>query len=323
MPRIAERKANVVYGLTCACHPEAGVRYVGLTSQGAQRRLWGHRKMARKGSALPVHKWMRKHGDENVISTPLQEVDSPDLLASAEVAWIAKLRDAGQADLNMTDGGEGTFGVVVTDEFREKRRNYMLANPVIREVGQEERAEMSRRISARMNDPDYIAAHIERVKKKWRDNPEMRISARIGRSPLTQEDVDAIRLLRQETDATYAEIAEVAGVAVSTIGQIVRGARWSDGSAGRNGSAKAGGKRRISAQGMERIRASRARGEGSARSKVTTEDVLAIRRRAADGEPLSEIAEDFPVSVQSVRRIVNRASWGHVPAESHIQSAKL
>lgn len=56
---------NVIYGLSCTCHPEKGVRYVGQTICGVAKRLREHRHGAKKGN-LAVHKWMRKHGVGNI-----------------------------------------------------------------------------------------------------------------------------------------------------------------------------------------------------------------------------------------------------------------
>ena len=53
-------------------------------------------------------------------------------------------------------------------------------------------------------------------------------------------------------------------------------------------------------------------GEDHPGSKLTEVDVIKIRRRAALGESLSDIAEDFSVTRGNVRGIVLRRIWNHI-----------
>ena len=53
-------------------------------------------------------------------------------------------------------------------------------------------------------------------------------------------------------------------------------------------------------------------GERSGSAKLTNDDVLQIRQRAADGELHRVIAEDFPVARNTITRIVNRLRWKNV-----------
>lgn len=111
---------NVIYGLSCACHPEAGVRYVGMTGRGAQERLkWHGYEAGAPSKTRPVHKWFRKHGISNIVSEILESSEVRKGLGEREVYWIAKLRAEGIALLNLTDGGElGTPGYVRSPELR-------------------------------------------------------------------------------------------------------------------------------------------------------------------------------------------------------------
>lgn len=51
---------------------------------------------------------------------------------------------------------------------------------------------------------------------------------------------------------------------------------------------------------------------GSMRSRLTEDDVRAIRARAAAGDLMRVIAADFGISRPTVSRIVNRKGWLHV-----------
>ncbi len=53
-------------------------------------------------------------------------------------------------------------------------------------------------------------------------------------------------------------------------------------------------------------------GESNGSSKLTADDVLEIRRRAANGESARSIAKDFPVSQVSISKVVRRETWTHV-----------
>lgn len=54
------------------------------------------------------------------------------------------------------------------------------------------------------------------------------------------------------------------------------------------------------------------RGEKVASSKLTTEDVIAMRAARDAGESLGQLAERFGIHYQHAYRIVNRLRWAHV-----------
>lgn len=108
---------NVIYGLSCSCHPEDGVRYVGLTRVSLRQRMYGHMSNARRGRMLPVNAWIRKHGEPNIVSRVLEETTA-EKLDDAEVRWIAHFRALSVDMLNITDGGDATNPTLWTPERR-------------------------------------------------------------------------------------------------------------------------------------------------------------------------------------------------------------
>ena len=54
-------------------------------------------------------------------------------------------------------------------------------------------------------------------------------------------------------------------------------------------------------------------GERNGRAKLTTEQVIAIREAFSHGEPKLRIAKRFSVNRWTVKNIVERTRWGHVP----------
>jgi hypothetical protein len=55
-----------------------------------------------------------------------------------------------------------------------------------------------------------------------------------------------------------------------------------------------------------------ARGDDHGQSKLTTDRVLAIRRRYSEGETQEELGEEFCVSIPTISRIVHGHEWSHV-----------
>lgn len=111
MPKLPATPKNVIYSLSCSCHPERGVRYVGQTSKGANDRLSHHVWSANQGLVYPVYAWIRKHSPANVICQVLEAVDRSELLDAAEVKWIetlGTLRE--QGGLNLWPGGKSVRG---------------------------------------------------------------------------------------------------------------------------------------------------------------------------------------------------------------------
>lgn len=54
------------------------------------------------------------------------------------------------------------------------------------------------------------------------------------------------------------------------------------------------------------------KGEKCNLAKLTENDVLEIRRRAASGERQLDIAKDFPITIHAVSVIVRRIIWKHI-----------
>jgi group I intron endonuclease len=123
----------VIYGLVCICHPNNPIRYVGQTSQGLSVRFRDHRQSAAQGPDhrvgwLPVYRWMRKHGIENIQPVVLEIVPLGSDIDAREVYWIDKLGTfAANGGLNMTLGGAGQRGFNHSEETKQriaqKRRN--------------------------------------------------------------------------------------------------------------------------------------------------------------------------------------------------------
>ena len=101
-----------VYGL-CRVS-DSTIRYVGMTSKTAEIRFEIHQRTARRTRNLPVYDWMRKYDDVTFIVLH-ENVSVAEALAYEQL-------EISQRDnlLNLTKGGDGTFGYKHTLETRTR-----------------------------------------------------------------------------------------------------------------------------------------------------------------------------------------------------------
>ena len=192
-----------VYALSCALHPEDGVRYIGMSTRSAAERFkWHGYESKNARSKLPVYKWIRKHGLENVVCNVIEQT-TPQKVQAAEIKWIAEYRARGANLMNMTDGGEGTPGYVRTEALRENSRQQQAgkrlgaANPFYgRKHTAATRAIMTASSTGRLHTADekakIAASHIRRKASGVNTYPGARGSSN-GAAKITDADVLAIR----------------------------------------------------------------------------------------------------------------------------------
>lgn len=123
----AARPQSVVYGLYCVCGGCASargvqVRYIGITVNGVEFRLYQHLRESRQAPrrSLSKSRWIQKHGSENIRIVVIEEVPETKELNSREVYWISRYKThRSKHGLNMTSGGDGVSGYEYTDEQRK------------------------------------------------------------------------------------------------------------------------------------------------------------------------------------------------------------
>jgi group I intron endonuclease len=101
--------------------------YIGKTECSFKKRLKEHRQDAKHCRNNSIfHKAIRKYGIEcfEFINIDLPNED----LNEAEQMFIQDYRDAGITIYNLTDGGEGQSGLVMSKEQREKISKAMMGN---------------------------------------------------------------------------------------------------------------------------------------------------------------------------------------------------
>lgn len=98
-----------------------GKIYIGLTVQGTRTRYLHHLYEARSGSNFPVHRAIRKYGEENFEVETLFETTNHDELKVKEQEYIQKYNTyKTEYGYNLTKGGDGTLGRTHSEETKTK-----------------------------------------------------------------------------------------------------------------------------------------------------------------------------------------------------------
>lgn len=111
-----------VYVLHLASSPE-DIRYVGISKyDDAASRIKEHMWNAKIGKPYHVYNWIRKaiEDQEEIVATVLVSNLSWKQATAEEVKFIDQYRSAGLDLTNMTDGGEGSIGVVRSEDYRTR-----------------------------------------------------------------------------------------------------------------------------------------------------------------------------------------------------------
>jgi len=95
--------------------------YVGITIQGYKVRWIKHCSDAIHDSTFPLHNAIRKYGIDNFQIEVIEICNSVEQLKNQEKYWISKLQSRTvQNGYNLTDGGDGTFGRIFSEETKKK-----------------------------------------------------------------------------------------------------------------------------------------------------------------------------------------------------------
>lgn len=210
----------MLYGLVCTCHPEDGVRYVGMTTVGAGRRLSYHKLDANRKPHLPVNAWKLRHGLGNIRVSPIEHFGSREELAEAEVACIAAYRERGLADLNVLSGGEGwdkgrshsaetraKISATIKESYANGRERVGIGAQRRAPIGADERREMS-----------------VRAMERWANGALDNRGAKNGSARLTESDVREIR--SSYPGVSNRDLARRYGVHVTTMQDVTSGRSW-------------------------------------------------------------------------------------------------
>ena len=109
---------GIIYKLTFP----SGKSYVGLTVQTIKARLRAHRGGASFGKRGALFSAMRKYGLSSMVVEILAEESNFETLKLREIEMIKSHDTKVPKGYNLTDGGDGVLGVIITEEARRNRR---------------------------------------------------------------------------------------------------------------------------------------------------------------------------------------------------------
>lgn len=206
-------REGIIYAVTCVCHPEDGIRYIGQTVIGVVSRknvhFWNSRTPESRSYNSHFSNWIRKHGEDNVM---FEEVDrtTEDKVDDLEDEWIMRLRQEGAKLTNIKRGGGQARG-----HKRPEHAKSMTGenNPMFGK----DRSELMAYARSFQGPPSA------KTKAIW---SEQRAGEGNGRAQLTEDDV---RHMRDNRTGKYGELSQWAreyGVTVETIYAAVNRKTW-------------------------------------------------------------------------------------------------
>lgn len=150
-------KTNEVYKITNKVN---GKIYIGITNQGSGVRYYKHWSDARKGDPCPIHKAMAKYGKENFRLEIIDFADTYDELKEKEKFYIKKFNSMDRSvGYNLTEGGDGTFGRLHSEETKEKIRQKALGRKASEEAKKRMSESRKGKCSAKMK------SHLQEISK--------------------------------------------------------------------------------------------------------------------------------------------------------------
>jgi predicted GIY-YIG superfamily endonuclease len=124
-------------GYLYAIDSPSGKRYIGITADTLGSRWRAHRAHAKRSDEGALQKAIRKYGASAMRVKPLVIANDYEYLKELERKAIAAFRCKVPHGYNMTDGGDGVLGVIVTEEGRKRRcdaQQKSFSDPVRRDV---------------------------------------------------------------------------------------------------------------------------------------------------------------------------------------------
>lgn len=118
---------NQIYSIT---NNKNNKVYIGLTTQGNRTRFLHHLYEARSGSKFPIHRAIRKYGEESFeikVLITLDQSQNPEELKRLEKFYIKEFKANNRKfGYNLTEGGDGTLGKLHSEETKDKIRQKAL-----------------------------------------------------------------------------------------------------------------------------------------------------------------------------------------------------
>lgn len=161
-------KNNEVYKIT---NKVTGKIYIGITNQGSGARYRHHWYESRIGEPSPIHRSMAKYGEENFTLEIIDFADSYEELKEKEKFWIKELNSMDRSiGYNLTEGGDGTFGRMHSEETKEKIRQKAIG----RKISEETKKKMSEIRTGKCSDKQK--QHLKKIAIQTKAIPVLQFS---------------------------------------------------------------------------------------------------------------------------------------------------
>lgn len=192
-----------------------GKVYVGKTVRSLSHAKARHKLRAKGGCVTKLYNSMRKHGFDNFSWEVAYRGCSNEDICMMEVTLIRELqcRDS-EFGYNMTDGGEGTVGAVVTEELRSlmSERSSGENNPCFGLFGEQHPAYGNRHT----DDAKKRISEAHKGKPKSEETKRKLSQARLANSKYSYETRRKAYLMR-ESGSTYQSIADELDITTSAV----------------------------------------------------------------------------------------------------------
>lgn len=148
-------KSNEVYKIT---NKVTGKIYIGITNQGSGARYRHHWYESRIGEPSPIHRSMNKYGEDNFTLEIIDFADTYEELKEKEKYYIKEYDSMNrEKGYNLTEGGDGTFGRMHSEETKDKIRQ----KAVGRKASEETKKKMSK---SHKQYKDTYKAHADKIR---------------------------------------------------------------------------------------------------------------------------------------------------------------
>lgn len=267
--------------------------YIGKSTKPFER-FKKHLKVAsgtRKVEKFYFHRAINKYGGDNFTFSILQKFDNEEDCNQAEMYWIkffnAKNKKYGY---NLTDGGEGCSGRVITEETREKMRKHALTRRHTEETKQKLREiNLGKRLSKESIEKTRQARLgvplSEEHKRKISESTKGKIKKKF-----TKEQVIEIRRLYEKENWSQRELADFFNAKQANISFITTYRTWSD----------------LTSDNVENY-------YKKGTPKLKAADVIKIREMHSTGKyTYVQLAAEFSVSKRIVAKVIKRVTWKNV-----------
>lgn len=116
----------VVYKITNTLN---GMAYIGITTKTVDARWRGHLIQMRQNNNRNLYVALRQYGLENFVIEQIESANSLEHLGELEAKYIKQYDCFGKNGYNMTVGGYGSMGHVMSDAHKEKLRAALANKP--------------------------------------------------------------------------------------------------------------------------------------------------------------------------------------------------